>query len=526
MQGIINPALAELRILFENALQRAYMLSHFVFIAAILLSYMSLGLGTTLSHLPLPSFAVLAPFLCNHLAESDKNNLSEHSKWIDYVEDLGGDGPKVAAYLRISKKKKESFSLEAQRDAINKMKNERKPSKVYWFIDDGKSSKSPEDFDKLKINSIWKLRERKEIQELWVFKVNRMGRVCRKLLYFYLDFCDDGGIIRDSEKSYDLKELASIITFVLEAHAAQKANEDRAAAAMAGKARAFKQKRWNKPTPKGYKKIVWLQKQPDFDQLINDIYNLFLKEGNLESARKGIGNFAQLLPKPLTVPQIRRILSDPVYIGKPEHLGEVVSDPDLAFVDEETFRKSLEILTKIQERCKTKRLGPLENCATSTPITFLQILEKFELHHRGCGGVVWKNGTTNDEGPWQQLFQCKERKKFWRLPPIKVDQNKRKTGAFDKDSMGGLNFDTVLPKTLKNRKTEKDGNCSSDLTSQRLSKAESVVLLGNPINYSLKSRKKNPKKSIQNDGKKTKREDQGQNKTLENFRSGERDKDA
>ena len=523
---MMKPALAELRILSINALRTAIISSYFVSIVAILSSHLFLGLGTTLSHLVLPSFALLAPFLSNNFAESDKNNLSEHFKWIDYVEDLGGDGPKVAAYLRISKKKKESYSLEAQRDAINKMKNKFKPSKVYWFIDDGKSSKSPEDFDKLKINSIWKLRERKEIQELWVFKVNRMGRVCKKLLYFYLDFCDDGGIIRDSEKSYDMKELANIILFVLEAHAAEKANKDRAAAAVAGKARSFKQKRWNKPVPKGYKKTVWLQKQPNFEQLINDIYNLFLKEENLESVRKDLRNFAQLLPKPLTVPQIRRILSDPIYIGKPEHLGEVVLDPDLAFVDEKTFRKSLEILTKIQERCKTKRLGPLENCATSTPITFLQMLEIFELHHRGCGGVVWKNGTTNDEGPWQQLFRCKGCKKFWRLPPIKTDQNKRKTAAFNKDSMGGLNFDTVLPKTLKNRKTEKEGNCSSDLTSQTLSKSENAVLLGNSINCSLKSRKKNPKKSIQNDGKKTKREGQGHNKTLENFRSGERDKDA
>ena len=290
-----------------------------------------------------------------------------------------------------------------------------------------------------------------------------------------------------------MKDLASIIQFVLEAHAAEKANKDRAAAAVAGKARAFKQKRWNKPVPLGYRKEGWLQKQTEFVPLIREVYQLFLRWENLESARKRLGDFRALLTKPLTRSQIRRILSDPVYIGKPEHLGEVVIDPDLAFIDEETFRKSLEVLAKIQERCKPKRMGPLEELAVSKPITFLQVLEMFELHHRGCGGVVRKNGTTHDEGPWQQLLNCKKCETFWRLPPIKPNQGKHQAGAFDKDSMGGLNFDNQSPSTLKKHNARKGNDSSSDLVRQRLPKSErhssstdskiiGFDLLGHPIN--------------------------------------------
>ena len=425
--SMMRSALAEPIILTLFVLRKAVKSPYFTFLIVILSSYSlsrALSIGAISSHLSLSSLMCLTVVLSTHFVGSDKSGLAESSQLIDSVEDLGGDGPKVAAYLRVSKKKLKSFSLEAQRDAINKLKSELKPSKIYWFIDDGKSSKSPEDFDKLKISSISKLRETKEIQELWVFKVNRIGRVCKKLLYFYLDFCDDGGIIRDSEKVYDMKDLASIITFVLEAHAAEKANKDRAAAAVAGKARAFKQKRWNKPVPLGYRKDVWLQRRSEFEPLITDVYRLFLAERNLESVRERLRNFTELLTKPLTRSQIRRILSDPVYMGKPEHLGEVVIDTDLAFISEETFQKSLEILKKIQEKYKPQRMGPLEKLATSRPITFLQVLEVFELHHRVCGGVVWKNGTTDDEGPWQQLLRCKKCKTFWRLPPIKTDKSK------------------------------------------------------------------------------------------------------
>jgi DNA invertase Pin-like site-specific DNA recombinase len=499
--------LAEHIILTLNVLRKAIKSPHFTFLLAILSSYFlsnALSTETNPSHLPLPSLIFFTVVLSSHSVGTDESGLDGRSQLIDSIEELGGDGPRVAAYLRISKKKFTSFSLAAQRDAMNKLKNDLKPSKIYWFIDDGKSSKSPEDFDKLKISSISKLRETKEIQELWVFNVDRIGRVCRKLLYFFLEFCDDGGTIRTPDKAYNMEDLASIITFVLEAHAAEKANKNRRAAAIAGKARAFKQKRWNKPVPLGYQKEGWLQKQTEFAPLIREVHQLLLTWENLESVRKRLGNFTTLLTKPLTRSQIRRILSDPVYIGKPEHLGEVVIDPDLAFIDEGTSQKSLEVLAKIQERCKPRRMGPLEKLAASRPITFLQVLETFELHHRGCGGVVWKNGTTHDEGPWQQLFRCKKCETFWRLPPINPNQGKHQAGIFNNDSMGGLNFDNQSPLALKKHNARKGNDGSSDPIRQRLPKSErhfsstsgkviGLDLLGHPINDYPRCVKRNQK---------------------------------
>ncbi len=464
-------ALAEAIIPVLNILRKAVMSSYFPIFLAIFSSYFfskAFALGTSLSYFSLP-VSCLTIVLGNTLAEQgQQNGFDACSQLVDSIEELCGNGPKVAAYLRVStsRQAKEGFSLEAQRDAINKLKSELNPSKIYWFIDAGKSSKSPEDFDKLKIRSISKLRERKEIQELWVFKVNRIGRVCRKLLYFYLDFCDDGGIIRDTEKKYDMKELGSVITFVLEAHAAEKANKDRAAAAVSGKARAFKQKRWNKPEPLGYQKAGWLQKCPEFEPLIKEVYHIFLTEGHLESVRNRLGNFTRLLAKPLTCSQIRRVLSDPVYMGRPEHLGEIVIDSDLAFIDEATFQQSLQILVKIKEGRKPKRI--LQKLAIEKPIIFSQVLTEFELHHRDCGGLVWMNGPTDDEGQWQQLFQCKKCKTFWRLPHIKPDKNKPQEGVVGKNFMGGLSFDKLHSQSSKRHDAKNGLNGSVHSTSQRL----------------------------------------------------------
>jgi DNA invertase Pin-like site-specific DNA recombinase len=383
----------------------------------------------------------------------------------DHIEDLGGEGPKVAAYLRVStpKQAKEGFSLDAQYEQLCKLKSTLKPSCIHWFIDPGKSASR--DFDKRKMNAILQLREGGEIEELWVWDVSRMGRECRRLLYFFLDFCDNGAKIITPKCEYSLKDLASLITFIIDAHSAEKANKDRAAAAVAGKAQSFKQKHWNKTVPLGYLKRVWLEKNTSFEALIQEVHSLFSSTRSIEFVRQHVNKkFTQLLAKPLSRSAIRRILSDPVYVGKPEHLGEIVADTSLAFIDEETFQNSLNILARFHDRYRPNRIGPLEQLATSQPVVFLEMLDIFELHHRGCGGLVRKNGTTHDEGLWQQLLKCKACPAEWRLPPIKQRDESRFRNASEGNSMGKLVFDNGLAQKKKARNTsDKDASPNKHL---------------------------------------------------------------
>jgi DNA invertase Pin-like site-specific DNA recombinase len=112
------------------------------------------------------------------------DNGQNKSHLLDRIEDLGGAGPKVAAYLRVStsRQAKAGYSLDSQYEQLVKMKSERKPSRIHWLVDAGKSGI---DFDKRKINQVLKLREKNEIQELWVTYIDRIGRECRKLIYFF-----------------------------------------------------------------------------------------------------------------------------------------------------------------------------------------------------------------------------------------------------------------------------------------------------------------------------------------------------
>jgi DNA invertase Pin-like site-specific DNA recombinase len=449
---MMKPALAHLIILTIYSFRK-----HFksVLIAGAFISYF-LWLSGKLATLSSYPFQLAFPFLAFGVTVCSGNygDSTKHEKpWMkDHVERLGGTGPKIAAYLRVSSGKQvKGFSLEAQYHEICRMKARFKPSIIYWFVDPGKSGSR--DFDKRKMNDILRLRERDEIHEFWVWNIERMGRECRRLLYYFLDFCDEGAKIVTPKNEYSLKDLPSLITYIFDAHSAQKSNDERTAAVKAGKAASFQRKHWNKPTPLGYvKRGEWLERDTSFDPLIKELHSYFSSTKSIALTRKHINRKFSLL------------------FQRPPHLGEVVIDPVLAFIDEKTFQNNLGILSSLLDRYKPKRIGPLEQLASSRPLAFLKILELFELHHRGCGGLVRKNGTTNDEGEWQQLLHCKKCSAEWRLPPISRRSDSRFAKASDENFLGNLVIDnrqkarkTKIAKNTRKSKAIVHINCTQNL---------------------------------------------------------------
>lgn len=408
-------------------LRKAYISSYFfawLIVVTILLSYFFLGVvcGEDFSsYLRFFDFFFSVILFCP-VKKSEKGNdkngdRNESSREAEWIEDIGGNGPRVAGYLRVSTRRqaKEGFSLEAQREQLNKLKNELKPSRIYWFVDAGKSGV---DFDKRKISSILRLKDRGEIDELWVTNIDRIGRECRKSLYFFLEFCDDGAIIRTPEKQYVLRDLSSLLIYVIEAHTSELANRSRAKAAVAGKAQSFKKKHWNKATPLGYqKKGRWLEKTPEFAPIVKEIYSRFLRTKSLQRVRKYINaKHRRFLSKPLSRYQIRRILSDPVYVGKPKHLGEAVVDASLAYIDEDAFLVSLKVLEDVREKYKPIRLSPVKELVATYGISALEYLDQLGFHHKSCGGQIVKNGTNLENETRQQILLCKKCKTQWKVP--------------------------------------------------------------------------------------------------------------
>jgi hypothetical protein len=88
--------------------------------------------------------------------------------------------------------------------------------------------------------------------------------------------------------------------------------------------------------------------------VINAVFYLFLENKNDIAVRENINEtFRDFLKQPLTRQQIKKILRNPLYIGKPLLGGAgiekafpatVVDDPDLRFVTDDLFAKAQEII--------------------------------------------------------------------------------------------------------------------------------------------------------------------------------------
>ncbi|MEM3714808.1 MAG: recombinase family protein [Nitrososphaeria archaeon] len=339
-----------------------------------------------------------------------------------WVEEFGGNGPRVAAYLRVStsKQAKEGLSLEVQKERLEAVKEKHKPSKIYWFIDPGVSG---EDFDNRKIKEIMKLREKKEIDELWVTHVDRIGRECEDSLFFFLRFCKDGGLIRTPDRTYGTKDLADIMLFVMESYVAESENKRRAERANASKIQNFKKKKWNKPIPLGYRRSGdgWIEKIPGYGPIIQDIFDLFIKYKSYSRVAKEITNkYNAVLNRPLSRDVIKRVLSDPVYVGHPSFLGETVIDESLRYIDDATFEKcrsfmhdnSSNINGSVQQKSST--LAQLTQVYDVSLLDFID--EVAELHHRRCGGILTRNGSRFENSTLQQVYKCNKCNAQFRIP--------------------------------------------------------------------------------------------------------------
>jgi DNA invertase Pin-like site-specific DNA recombinase len=333
-----------------------------------------------------------------------------------WVEELGGNGSRVAAYLRVSTERQaRGLSLEVQKEKLDGMKDDLKPSRVYWFVDTGVSG---EDFDRRKLKKILELREKKMVGELWVTHIDRIGRACRKSLLFFLQFAEDDGVIRTPGKTFTTKELADILVYAIESYGAENENKRRAERANASRIQNFKSKKWNKPIPLGYTPIGdWIAKAEGYEQIIKDIFNNFLLSKSVSKTVKSInGRYGEILDRPLKRGRLKNLLMDPVYIGQPVLMGVSVVDERLRYIDDETFNKCKELL-KAKKEQKPEKLNTLIQLALKYDILLLDFLkEVVDFHHRKCGGRLVKNGSRFEGLILQQVFKCNLCGSEFRIP--------------------------------------------------------------------------------------------------------------
>ena len=333
-----------------------------------------------------------------------------------WVEDLGGGkGLRVAAYIRVStdKQAQRGHSLDVQEKELRELARKIGASRIYWFRDAGKSGV---DFDRRKLNLMLDLAERREIEKVLIVDVDRLGRNSRKLLNFLCDLRDCGVTIQTPEGELDIDQLEGLLLSVTKAWRSQYDNEKRAKQANASKAENFLKGHWNKPIPKGYRKRSdgWIERDLSWESVIRDIFELFLR---FRSYGKVAETINAKYGKSLTRQQVAQLLRDPVYIGKPAHLGKVVEDPSLAFVNEETFKKAQEIADLIHRKHSRKGRTTIQDLLREYGAGVLEFVPNIAVLCPSCQGIMVRNGTVSlGAGHTAQIYFCRKCHKELKIP--------------------------------------------------------------------------------------------------------------
>ncbi|MCK4814402.1 recombinase family protein, partial [bacterium] len=332
-------------------------------------------------------------------------------------------GSKVGIiYARVSTKAQaeEGYSLPAQIDMLKKIA-ERESIKVLKTLEDG--GKTGRNLNRENLWKILQYAENRKISYLLVIEIDRIGRNSIENLYFMNLLKENGVKIRTKDGEIDLNKITDLITATIKSLASQIEINNLSERTQRGKIKKWKGKGWIRPkVPLGYETDnSWIKKISQYSQLIKDIYDLFERYGDYSKVQRTINKNFKELPKdrPLTVAQIKRILSDPVYIGKPQYGNEAVDSPELAFIDEYTVDKAQKIKEKIKkrhDRNKNKKVVTVEDIVERVGIGSAESVLPIAVLCTRCGNIMVKNGTRKVRNGWVYNYRCPACGKQSRIP--------------------------------------------------------------------------------------------------------------
>ena len=383
-----------------------------LFLEDILLSYFPVVLVATFI---LQSYSIL---LLLPLAVIQKNLLDFPSGEIGAESNIEFTIEKeigVALYLRVStdRQAERGFSLQDQEERLVKEAEEKWPhARKYKIADPGESGT---DFTRKGLNKILELAREGKIQYVLVTSLDRIGRDLIESLDYVRKLREFGVKIIAAGAETDISTEEGLMIAAIQFLSSELENKRRTKSSIAGRIQSFRSKHWSRPrAPIGYQKNEngWIEKEPSWEPLIKRAYDLYAKRSNYQVVKNIVNKeFQSFLTKPLTHQQVRQILHDSVYIGRPQYAGKVTNeDPSLTYVVPEVFEKVQKLASLVHRRHSRKHRDLFQDLVKEYGLGILEFIPNIAVicPDPDCKGVMVKNGTVSI-GEWTvHNYLCKK----------------------------------------------------------------------------------------------------------------------
>jgi DNA invertase Pin-like site-specific DNA recombinase len=294
---------------------------------------------------------------------------------------------------------KTGYSMPSQiRLVREKMKNDG-VEEVHEPIEDVESGRNPNS-ERRGLKTLMELAFNKLIDYVYIYDLDRLGRHYAETPYLMYSLKEYGVIVRDIKEEYNFNDPIQYVWVVIKCYQGHSESLKIGERTQRGKNEKFVQGKWVGSPPFGYRKNAKekLEKIPEFEPIIYDIFITYktlrdIKKTTLTINQKYMNKIGRL-----STNQIRTILKNPAYSGRPRYGKTQIDAPELSVVPVDLFADVQSLLESKASKHKAKKSPKPESVLDSYSREYgadyvLRVVKVLRAVCPKCGSIMRSNGS-------------------------------------------------------------------------------------------------------------------------------------
>lgn len=312
-------------------------------------------------------------------------------------------------YVRVSTEEqaKEGRGIQSQERDLRELAESKGIENPQVIRDEGVSGQN---LNRGSLQHILNLAQDGKIDRVLVWKLDRLSRNMLDTFWILRSFRESGVKVVTLEDELDYNSPISLLIAAVKAYASEEEVRNLVKRTQGGKREKFLEKKWILPhVPFGYEKQdKWLRAVPEKETIVRAVFAEFIKRGSYAATARAINlRFKDDLGVKLTRAQVKSIVTNPVYAGRPSYGGDVeVEDKTLAVIDEKTFEEAQKAAEKIAIRHSKDEDKYLQDCIKEYGLDYVSRVTRVRPVCKQCGDVMVKSGSKTVRGLRVGKYKC------------------------------------------------------------------------------------------------------------------------
>jgi DNA invertase Pin-like site-specific DNA recombinase len=294
---------------------------------------------------------------------------------------------------------KTGYSMPSQiRRVREKMKNDG-VEEVHEPIEDVESGRNPNS-ERKGLKTLMNLACNRFIDYVYVYDLDRLGRHYAETPYLMYTLKEYSVVTRDIKEEYNFDDPIQYVWVVIKCYQAHSESLKIAERTQRGKNEKFTQGKWVGPVPFGYRKnsADALEKVSEMEPIILDIFTTYRTLRDIKKTTPAINEKYQNRIGRRSTNQIKTILSNPVYIGRPKYGKTQIDAPQLMVVPADLFSnvQTLQESKAIRHKAKKHRKPEsiIDTIASKYGLDYvLRVVKELRPVCPKCGSIMRHNGS-------------------------------------------------------------------------------------------------------------------------------------